>query len=311
MPNMCNHHGDDPYAGFMQELLDAKLLISSGVKGVYGRSGTFESIIEGFDNLVTAAGADKQPEVIRFPPIFNRKHYLDNDHIETMPDLLGSVHSYMGDERTHRKMLEKVHANDPEWTDFLEATEVMMAPAACYPLYPTVTGTLPEGGRLFDLQSFVFRHEPSDDPSRMQIFRMHEYVRIGSPEEAIEHRAYWLEKGQQILRSVGLDVEAEVANDPFFGRGGKVMKASQKEQELKFELVYPICREDKPTAIASCNCHLDHFGLTYDIRQANGDVAHSSCVGFGLERIALALLKTHGINSAEWPAEIKHILNIV
>lgn len=307
---MCDHHDSDPYAGFMHDLIEHKLLIPSGVKGVYGRSGEFEQIIEGFDNLVTQAGAHKQPEVIRFPPIFNRKHYLDNDHIETMPDLLGSIHSYTGDERTHRKMLEKVHANDPTWTDFLEATEVMMAPAACYPLYPTVTGKLPEGGRLFDLQSFVFRHEPSDDPARMQIFRMHEYVCIGSPQQALDHRAYWLEKGQQLLWSVGLDVHAEVANDPFFGRGGKVMKASQKEQELKFELVIPICRHDKPTAIASCNCHMDHFGTTYNIYQANGDVAHSSCVGFGLERIALALLKTHGMVCAQWPSEIKQKLRI-
>lgn len=308
---MCDHHGSDPYAGFMQALLEHKLLIASGVKGVYGRSGEFEKIIEGFDNLVTEAGAHKNPEVIRFPPIFNRKHYLDNDHIETMPDLLGSIHSYKGDERTHRKMLEKVHANDPSWTDFLEATDVMMAPAACYPLYPTVSGTLPEGGRLFDLQSFVFRHEPSDDPARMQIFRMHEYVYIGSPQQALEHRAYWLEKGQQILWSVGLDVHAEVANDPFFGRGGKVLKASQKEQELKFELVIPICRKDKPTAIASCNCHMDHFGTIYNINQANGEVAHSSCVGFGLERIALALLKTHGMTPAHWPSEIKQKLRLV
>lgn len=307
---MCGMHDGDPYAKFMHELVEAKLLIPGGIKGVYGKSGAFEQIIEGFDRMVTLAGADKNPEVIRFPPIFSRKHYLDNDHIETMPDLMGSVHSYMGDERTHRKMLAKVHESDPGWTDYLEATEVMMTPAACYPLYPTLTGTLPEGGRLVDLQSFVFRHEPSDDPARMQIFRMHEYVRIGSAQDALDHRAYWLEKGKELLHSVGLNAQSEVANDPFFGRGGKVMKSSQKEQELKFELVYPICIEDKPTAIASCNCHLDHFGLAYNITQADGEVAHSSCVGFGLERIALALLKTHGMNPAKWPADLKQKLHI-
>ena len=34
----------------------------------------------------------------------------------------------------------------------------------------------------------------------------------------------------------------------------------------------------------------DHFGINYDIRTNDGEVAHSACVGFGLERIALALL---------------------
>jgi seryl-tRNA synthetase len=142
----------------------------------------------------------------------------------------------------------------------------------------------------------------------MQIFRMHEYVRIGTPDEALEHRQYWLDKTQEIFRSVGLDVEAVVANDPFFGRGGKVQKAIQREQALKFELVIPICSEDKPTAIGSCNYHLDHFGSVFDIKTAEGAVAHSACVGFGLERIALALFKKHGFRLEAWPKEVRDVL---
>jgi seryl-tRNA synthetase len=171
-----------------------------------------------------------------------------------------------------------------------------------------MTGKLPEGGVRVDLQGYAFRHEPSDDPARMQIFRMHEYVRIGTPDEAFEHRQYWLAKTQEIFRSVGLGVEAVVANDPFFGRGGKVQKAIQREQNLKYELVIPICSTDKPTAIGSCNYHLDHFGVAFDIRTADDGVAHSACVGFGLERIALALFKTHGFRLESWPKEVRDVL---
>ena len=84
----------------------------------------------------------------------------------------------------------------------------MLTPAACYPLYPTATGTLPDGGRTVDLRSFVFRHEPSADPARMQIFRQREYVRLGTPEQALAHRDYWLERGEEMLLAVGLDVTA-------------------------------------------------------------------------------------------------------
>src|SRR5206468_5935863 len=98
---------------------------------------------------------------------------------------------------------------------------------------------------------------------RMQIFRMHEFVRLGTPSEALAHRNYWLEKGAEIFQSVGLAVKPVVANDPFFGRGGKVQKAIQREQTLKYEFVIPICSEDKPTAIGSCNYHLDHFGMAF------------------------------------------------
>jgi hypothetical protein len=81
------------------------------------------------------------------------------------------------------------------------------------------------------------------------------------------------------------------------------MKATQREQNLKYELVVPITSEEKPTAITSSNCHLDHFGLAFDIRTADGAVAHSACVGFGLERIALALFRTHGMDPDAWPRE--------
>lgn len=183
-----------------------------------------------------------------------------------------------------------------------------MTPAACYPLYPTASGTLPEGGRTVDLVSFVFRHEPSIDPARMQIFRQHEYVRLGTPAQALEHRNYWLKRGEEMLRAVGLDVKAEVANDPFFGRGGRMMAASQKEQDLKYELVAPVASKEKLTAITSCNYHLDHFGLAFGIKTADGNVAHSACIGFGLERIALALFRVHGFIPGNWPAEVKQVL---
>lgn len=308
---MCDNHGShDPYKSFQAELIAAGLFIPSGVRGVFGLGGDFEKVLESFDALATEAGAGQKPEVMRFPPIFNRQHYLQNDHIETMPDLLGSVHSFVGDERKHRQMLEKVEAKDAGWTDFLSASEVMMVPAVCYPLYPTAKGTLGPNGRTVDLRGFVFRHEPSDDPARMQVFRMHEYVRIGSPEQALAHRQYWIENASKLLREVGLDVKVEVANDPFFGRGGKVMKVSQREQELKFELTYPICSEEKPTAITSCNYHQDHFGVKYEIFQANGQPAHSACMGFGLERITLALFKTHGLNLSHWPSSVRQKLRL-
>ena len=163
-------------------------------------------------------------------------------------------------------------------------------------------------GRIVDLICFVFRHEPSVDPARMQLFRQREYVCLGTAEQALAHRDYWLKRAEQMLTAVGLDVKAVVANDPFFGRGGKMMAATQKEQTLKFELVAPVATPEKPTAITSCNCHLDHFGQIFGIKTADGKPAHSACIGFGLERIALALFRKHGFDPREWPADVQREL---
>ena len=295
------------YQGFLDELTGAGLLISLGVPGLYGHSGVFEDVIERFERYVTQRGANLKAEVMRFPAILNRAHYLKTTHIDTFPDLMGSVHSFIGSEKDHAALLQKRAAGE-DWSKDLTPTQVMMTPAACYPLYPTATGVLPADGRVVDLRANVFRHEPSIDPSRMQIFRQREYVRLGTAEQALAHRDYWLKLAQEILNAVELDVQRVNANDPFFGRGGKVMAATQKEQDLKFELVIPVASAEKPTAIASCNCHLDHFGHAFDIKTADGKTAHTSCVGFGLERIALALFKTHGFDPKHWPAPVKQVL---
>jgi seryl-tRNA synthetase len=264
---------DDPitaaYRAYRDELVAAGLLIPLGVPGVYGRNGVFEGVVEQFERYVTRAGASLRPEVMRFPPLLSRQHYLGTDHLQNFPNLMGSVHSFTGDERAHWTLLQNKQRGE-DWAAGLTPTDVMLTPAACYPLYPTATGTLPANGRTVDLRSFVFRHEPSLDPARMQIFRQREYVRLGSAEQALAHRNYWLERAEEMLRAVGLHVRPVPANDPFFGRGGRLAAATQKDQDLKYELVVPVAAAEKPTAVASCNCHLDHFGHAFGIRTADG-----------------------------------------
>ena len=274
------------YESYRKELINAGLLIPLGAAGVYGRSGVFEEVIEHFERFITRMGAERRPEVMRFPPLMARHDYLKTGHIQNFPDLMGSIHSFHGTERDHFALLQKKD-NGENWVSGLEATDLMLVPAACYPLYPTARGILPAQGRTVDLIAFVFRHEPSIDPARMQIFRQREFVRLGTPEQARQHRDFWLKTAEEMLTSVGLDVQVVPANDPFFGRGGKLMAAAQKEQELKYELVVPVATADKPTAVASCNYHREHFGHAFDITTADGEPAHSACVGFGLERIAV------------------------
>jgi seryl-tRNA synthetase len=304
---------DDPITGahqaYLDELTAASLLIPLGVPGIYGRSGVFEDVIERFERYITRMSVHLKPEVMRFPPVFARKHYCCIDHMENFPNLMGSVHTFKGGDREHMALLRK-KADCADWSRDLEATDVMLVPAACYPLYPTATGTLPQGGRTVDLVAFVFRHEPSADPARMQQFRQRELVCLGTAEQAVAHRDYWLKRAEQMLLAVGLDVKPVVANDPFFGRGARMMAATQKEQTLKFELVAPVATPAQPTAITSCNCHLDHFGHAFGIKTANGAVAHSACIGFGLERIGLALFRKHGFDPRGWPTDVKRELAI-
>ena len=187
-------------------------------------------------------------------------------------------------------------------------TDVVLAPSACYPLYPMVRGALPKDGRLFDVSSYCFRHEPSGDPARMQMFRMREFVRVGEPDACLAWRDVWIERGQKILQSVGLGAFSAPAADPFFGRGGKLLATNQIDLKLKYELLFPITSEQTPTAIMSFNSHKDHFGTLFGIKTSAGETAHTACLGFGMERIALALFKTHGYVPSQWNASVREKL---
>ena len=111
-------------------------------------------------------------------------------------------------------------------------------------------------------------------------------------------------------RARHLGYTVEVANDPFFGRGGQLMAVSQRQQSLKFELLIPVISEEKPTACMSFNYHQDHFGTTWGIDQADGEPAHTGCVAFGMDRLAVALFATHGSSASEWPAGVRATLRL-
>jgi seryl-tRNA synthetase len=296
------------YRRYQDELVAAGLLIRSPVSGVYGLGGVFEDVVERFERYVTRMGTHLNAEVMRFPPVLDRVSYLKTDHLETFPHLIGSVHSFLGSDAEHLELVRRKQSGQ-DWSQQLAATALVMTPAACYPLYATASGTLPPGGRTVDLRAFVFRHEPSPDPARMQVFRQREYVRLGNAQDALAHRDDWLRRGEEMLRTLGLEPKAVVANDPFFGRGGRMMAATQRELTLKFELVVPIACAERPTPVISSNYHLDHFGVAFAINTADRAAAHTACVGFGLERIALALFRRHGFAPAKWPAEVRGILD--
>ena len=85
---------------------------------------------------------------------------------------------------------------------------------------------------------------------------------------------------------------------------------SQLEQSLKFELLIALRSEEEPTACMSFNCHRDHFSTAWHLMTGNGDQAHTGCVAFGMDRLALAMFKTHGLDLAKWPAEVRENLSI-
>jgi seryl-tRNA synthetase len=289
---------------FYEGLVKHRLIIPVGVQGAFGRGAVFEDVLERFNGLVSALSKDDGAEVCMFPPVISRQVLERVNYLDSFPHLCGAVYSFFGKELQAQALSERVHAGQP-WGELFGLTDVVLNPAACYPLYPSFTGVLPKGGRLVTMLNWVYRHEPSPEPTRMQSFRVREFVRVGTADEVVEWRDMWLQRGLNLLTSLGLPARADVAADPFFGRGGKMLAVSQKEQKLKFEVLIPVISAEDPTAVCSFNFHQEHFGSTFGIRTSDGKVANSACLGFGLERIVMALFKTHGFEPERWPPEAR------
>jgi seryl-tRNA synthetase len=292
---------------FKQQLFDQKLLFNSGVNGIVGRSPQILELTQALHGMVDRESRKDGAMKVSFPPVVPRELLRKVGYMENFPQLCGSIHSFTGNDMEHLALQTTVKSGG-DWAPHLTQTDVTLTPASCYPLYPTLAGTLPAGGVLFDLNCYCFRHEPSNDPARLMSFEIRENVRAGSPEEVQQWRQSWLERGQGMIEALGLPVVLDTASDPFFGRGGRMMKANQKEQALKFELLVDIWGKDNPTAVASFNYHQNHFSHLFGIHAADGADAHTACLGFGIDRLVIGLLKTHGFNMQTWPASVREAL---
>jgi seryl-tRNA synthetase len=293
----------------LEGLLGHGLLLQTSVTGLWGRGERFERVVSGIERAIDEITISDGAQRLRFPPVVSRRDFERSGFLKSFPHLAGSVHAFQGDHARHQELLARLEAGQ-SWSECVSMTDVVLTPAACYPVYPALSGALPSGGTLSDVSSYCFRHEPSTDPARMIAFRMREQVRTGSPAEVLEFRERWLKRAERLFELLSVRAASAPASDPFFGRGGRFLAIAQKEQELKFELLAPILSEQEPTAIMSFNYHQDHFGRAFEIRTSDGALAHTACVGFGLERVALALFRCHGFEPECWPVSVRSLLHL-
>jgi seryl-tRNA synthetase len=288
----------------------AALFHPIGVDGVYARTGLYEGMIERLTAWISRQ-RDPRAEILRFPPVMSRSQLEKSGYLKSFPNLLGCVCALHGTEAQIRTAAEQ-HEEGGDWTKALSASDLVLSPAACYPVYPLAAGRgpVPDGGLLFDVAADCFRHEPSRALNRLQSFRMREFVRIGTPDDITAFGEASMARAQQLAAELELPCKLDVANDPFFGRVGQIMAVSQRQQSLKFELLIPYYEGAAPTACMSVNFHRDHFGGVWQLATAGGALAHTSCFAFGVDRLTIALFCVHGVDVSGWPPGVRRALAI-
>ncbi len=139
------HSAVEPPADPLSPIADA-LFTSMGVDGVYARTALYVHIVERLEAYITRQ-RDPRAEVMRFPPVMSRKQLERSGYLKSFPNLLGCVCALHGSEVSIRSAIER-HDNGGDWTTSATSSDLVLSPAACYPVYPIVAarGSLPAGG---------------------------------------------------------------------------------------------------------------------------------------------------------------------
>ena len=100
----------------------------------------------------------------------------------------------------------------------------------------------------------------------------------------------------------------ESATDPFFAtvRGTKALW--QRTRDLKYEMLVDVGGDVGTIALGSINLAGTLFGNAFGIRTHEGEPATTACVGFGLERLVLALFSQHGFEPTRWPRPMREVV---
>ncbi|MEP9390772.1 aminoacyl--tRNA ligase-related protein [Gordonia sp. VNK1] len=284
-------------AEFRAALIDASILIPTTQPGVYGFGEIFESVLSAITEQLDHAARNHSVkyERLTFPPVLPDIEYRRSDYLSSFPQLAGLISAMDSDEKSVTRALVSDTGSAEIAADHFGYADLALLPAACHPIYAMLADSTLGGSRRLEVTGRCFRHEPSPDPMRLQAFRMREYVVVGTSESVATHADLWRSAMPDIFDTLGLPVEVEPANDPFFGRTGKLLAAQQRELDQKVELVCALYADDSPRAIASVNRPGEHFGELFSIGTPEG-VANTGCVAFGLERIVLAMLAIYGFD---------------
>lgn len=163
-------------------------------------------------------------------------------------------------------------------------TDWCLSPAVCYHTYAGLEGRTLAPGIIITARGHCFRHEDPAElaPGRRQIeFQMREVVLVGAPAWIEEHLERFQPEVEALARAYGLDGAWCPASDPFFLPRARGKAQMQRLLGTKIEWCLP-----DGLAIASINRHGAFFGERFSIRTADGALAHSACVAFGLDRWA-------------------------
>lgn len=296
------------FQGDPQPLLAAQGEIVLFGRGRYGFGPKLVALMEYFDVQVRRMATAFQADARQFPSligadVLDRCRYLQN-----FPTSLNFVSHLREDYGVLQQFARSARCNGEQLVSDnvdMSGIECLLSPSVCFHWYMWLRDSQLREPCAITALGKCFRYESSNltGLERLWDFSMREIIFVGPTDYVLVSRAKLVELSVRFLNELGMAYEISTATDPFFVDSYAVQAAYQQGFELKFELLAPLPYSGKKLAIGSINYHQDFFGRSFAIESA-GKPAHTGCIGFGYERLALAFLAQHGVDECKWPAAV-------
>jgi hypothetical protein len=91
-------------------------------------------VVAGLFNLISTH-REPDTEILRFPPVMSRQQLEKSGYLRSFPHLLGCVSALHGGEADIRSAVGEFESGG-NWAAALAPTDLVLTPAACYPVYP-------------------------------------------------------------------------------------------------------------------------------------------------------------------------------
>lgn len=292
----------------MPELLRRREVVQEG-PGYFVVGPLLTKVIGSFERRLVAVAADMAAAAYRFPTLIAPEYLEKVQYFRNFPHTLSFA--------THlRENLPAVQAFSAAASvedgrlcvdhDVFAPSPAALSPTVCHHLYLALAGCrLPGSGMTATATGNCFRYESKNMVSleRVWNFTMREIIFVGDAEYVRTRLDEARERIRPLLAQLQLTHQVITANDPFFIGTFRNQAAFQAAFELKFEIRAHLPYKNDSIAIGSYNRHADFFGRTLNITTADGQPAHTGCIGIGFERLAHAFVSQHGLDPARWPPD--------
>jgi hypothetical protein len=300
-----------PYAADPMPELLRRGEISRESTGIFALGPLVTRLIDFFERQFTGLADSFGAAPYRFPTLIPANYLERVNYFRAFPHSLTFATHLREDLEVIDQFAEHAACDEHGLNQPPEAfaqIQALLSPAVCYHLYFALADKpLPNGQVVATAVGNCFRYEAINLTTleRLWNFTMREVIFVGSKEFVLENREIARQRMQAVFERIGLAYRVESANDPFFIGEFRKQAAFQSAFQLKYEIRAKLPFKDGTLAVGSYNHHQDFFGRSLNITLPDGSPAHTGCVAFGLERIALAFLAQFGLEQENWPEFVR------